>query len=43
MEKYEIVQEIGKGSYGAVYKIKKVNQNPNQNDLLSSQEQVNKL
>lgn len=34
MENYKIIQEIGKGSYGAVYKIQKI-KGPNI-DLLAS-------
>ena len=41
MDKYRIIQEIGKGSYGAVYKIQKIEPTPN--ELLSSQEKANRL
>ena len=41
MDKYKIIQEIGKGSYGSVYKIQKIEQTSN--ELLSSQEGGNKL
>ena len=44
MDKYEIIQQIGKGSYGSVYKIrKKIDAVTAINDLVNSHEQVNKL
>ena len=41
MEKYKIIQEIGKGSYGSVYKIQKIEQTTN--EMFNSQDGVNKL
>ena len=41
MEKYKIIQEIGKGSYGSVYKIQKIEQTTN--EMFNSQDGGNKL
>ena len=42
MDKYKIIQEIGKGSYGSVYKIQKI-EHHHGNDLVAEQDAANKL